>query len=335
MPEQELSDVFEQAVGDAVPDLGLLVAGAAAEGNAIRLRRRAALAGTVAAVAALAVGAGLLLRAQPPASALSPAAGSSTTPAPSPSATLPNQVPLTAQAVAARLAELLGPDRVIDTWNGSSPPENDEMRTDVTAYVRDLKTGRTGTVQVQVTIPGSQPEPPNETFNCAATPTQNCEVFEGTRGEQGVLFVGAREDRQVSYASKLRRAGDGVWVVIVATGMDGREPVVEPGVLTKWALDPAWQPFITPEEARNAERRLKDLSVRGGPPTAVPGQPSSMSGQPGAGRAVETPASWTGAGVGPDTGSGAGSGPGSWAGLGVDAGVGAGTGPAVRGGTGQ
>uniref|UniRef100_UPI000539E1A0 hypothetical protein n=1 Tax=Kitasatospora sp. MBT63 TaxID=1444768 RepID=UPI000539E1A0 len=50
---QELREALGRAVGGAAPDLATLVADAAAEGRAIRRRRRAATAAAVTAVGAL------------------------------------------------------------------------------------------------------------------------------------------------------------------------------------------------------------------------------------------------------------------------------------------
>ncbi|MFD8599833.1 hypothetical protein ACFV1L_32985 [Kitasatospora sp. NPDC059646] len=260
MPEQELSDVFERAVGDAAPDLGLLVAGATARGGALRLRRRAALTGAVAAVAGLAVAGGLLLRPGTPATAVPPATGDRGTPqAPAPTAqtTLPpDRVPLTGSAAMITLHELLGPRLVVDGWDGDGSPSNTTVRTTVTVRLHDRDTGETGTLEVQVVSPGPQQQPSGG-FACDRRPVaEKCEPIGSTGGAHGTVSTRRDGEAQISHLSELLRA-DGVQIVMRATGVEGKEPVVTRSQLSKWVFDPDWQPVIDRRTAEDAALRMQ------------------------------------------------------------------------------
>ena len=276
MAEQELSDVFRQAVGDAVPDLGLLVAGATAEGRSIRLRRRAALLGTVLTVAGLTLGGGLLLRPAPPAPAGSPAAVGSVAPVPSPQPTLPpGWAPMNGARTRAMLDKLLAPELTVDTWNGRRTTSDTQVQTVFLARLSSLGDRRTGTFEIQVSFPAGRTQPPFDRLDCTADPAEEkCRPLNRGKGDTGVAFTRRDEAGQISYVTKLRQA-DGVLTTLVATGTDGDEPLVSLSDLVKWATGPDWPTDIARENAENLTPQPEpgiDLTTAGRP-TAVVSQP--------------------------------------------------------------
>ncbi|MFD8480818.1 hypothetical protein [Kitasatospora sp. NPDC059673] len=260
--EPELSDVFEWAVGDAVPDLGLLVAGATAEGSAIRRRRRAALGGAVVAVAGLALGGGLLLRPGTPTAAVSPGAGNSAPSAPAPEATLPpDPVPLTGAAGMVVLGRLIGPDLVVDSWSSNANPVSTDRRTVIVARVHERGTKRISTIEIEVLAAGNGPLPTSERLDCADRPgTGLCEPVRGLNGEYGVMYTFRSDSQQIGYATKLRRPRDGVQISLSVTGMAGTEPAVPLSTVSKWALSTDWQPTIDRRQAELAEQQVKTFT---------------------------------------------------------------------------
>ncbi|MFF2625721.1 hypothetical protein ACFVUN_08095 [Kitasatospora griseola] len=289
MPEQELSDVFERAVGDAVPDLGLLVAGATAEGRAIRLRRRAALAGTVLAVAGLALGGGLLLRSAPPALTVSPGAGGSMPPVPTPQSTLPSGlVPVNGSNARALLDKLLGPMMVVDTWDGRRSTSDAEVQTVFLAGLRSLGDDRTGTLRIQLTAPTGGRSPwPSDRLDCATRPVgEKCATLAGAGGT-GIAVTRYDEAGQLSYAAELRR-GDGLLVTLVATGADGNAPLVTWQNVTHWTTDPDWSALVAREDPADLGAQPTPDLIRS--PT---GRPSSVVQEPAKGTRSDAPTSGT------------------------------------------
>ncbi|MFJ1790890.1 hypothetical protein [Kitasatospora griseola] len=289
MPEQELSDVFERAVGDAAPDLGLLVAGATAEGRAIRLRRRAALAGTVLAVAGLALGGGLLLRPAPPALTVSPGADASMPPVPTPRSTLPSGlVPVNGFDARALLGKLLGPKLVVDTWDGRRSTSDAEVQTVFLAGLRSLGDDRTGTLRIQVAAPTGRRSPwPSDSLDCAARPVgEKCATLTGDGGT-GIAVTRYDEAGQLSYVAELRR-GDGLLVTLAATGADGNAPLVTWQNVTRWTTDPDWSALVAREEPADLGPQPTPGLGRG--PT---GRPSSVVQEPAKGTRSGSPTSGT------------------------------------------
>ncbi|OKJ10447.1 hypothetical protein [Kitasatospora sp. CB01950] len=289
--ERELSDVFEWAVGEAVPDLGLLVAGATAEGSAIRRRRRVVLTGAVVGVAGLALVGGLLLRpGAPPTAAATPAAGSSTTPVPTPRATLPSdRVPMTGAAGMVVLGRLLGPDLTVMTWNSNAYPVSTDLHTYIVARVHDRVTNRISVIEIDLVAPDDGPSPTREGVDCAGHPTtEHCEIVQGVNGESGAAYSFRGDNQQTAYAAKLLRSQDGVQITLTATGMDGAEPGVSLNTLAKWAFDPNWQPYISRSQAESAAEQVKAFAAHG--PADLP--PSALT--PGSGPAAQPSAGVTG-----------------------------------------
>ncbi|MFD7645316.1 hypothetical protein ACFV4P_32210 [Kitasatospora sp. NPDC059795] len=303
--ERELSDVFEWAVGEAVPDLGLLVAGATAEGSAIRRRRRrVALTGAVVGVAGLALVGGLLLRPGPPPTA-TPAAGSSTTPVPTPQATLPSdRVAMTGAAGMVVLGHLLGPDLTVMTWNSNAYPVSTDLHTYIVARVHDRVTNRISVIEIDLVAPDDGPSPTREGVDCAGHPTtEHCEILRGVNGESGAAYSFRGDNQQTAYAAKLLRSQDGVQITLTATGMDGTEPGVPLSTLAKWAFDPNWQPYISRSQAESAAEQVKAFAAHG------PADPPPSALTPGSGPAAQPSAGAVGgsaAGGAPAGGSAAG-----------------------------
>ncbi|MFJ5923651.1 hypothetical protein ACIQF6_13710 [Kitasatospora sp. NPDC092948] len=273
MPEQELNDVFQRAVGDAAPDLGLLVAGATARGRSIRLRRRAALLGTVLTVAGLALGGGLLLRPAPPAPAVAPAAAGSVAPVPSPQPTLPpGWAPMNGTRTRAMLEKLLSPELTIDTWNGRRATSDTQVQTVFLARLRSLGDQRTGTFEIQVSFPTGRTQPPFDRLDCTTNPAdENCRPLTGGKGDTGVAFTRYDEAGQISYVTKLRQA-DGVLITLIAVGTDGDEPLVSLSSLMKWVTGPDWPTFIAQENAETPAPQPEpgpDRTSTGRPTAAV------------------------------------------------------------------
>ncbi len=288
MPEQELSDVFARAVGDSAPDLGLLVAGAAAEGRAIRVRRRFARAGAVAVVAALAAGGGLLLRpgAGPGPSAVTAAGsgpglgsgpgGPSAVPAPSVTRARP--------VVLDRLLVFV-PDLVVDSWTEEGSTV-DGARTDtIRARFRTASGADAGTVEVRVQQPGGTPRGAGESYDCHDhRDTEECAPLTGQDAD-GVLLSLPDQQHRTAYRADLLDH-HGVRTVLTATGPEGGEPPLDRNRLAKAAAGLNARPGTEEEQARESARR-RALTAGASPPAAtgpaaLPSAPPSATRPPGA-----------------------------------------------------
>ncbi|RKE19113.1 hypothetical protein [Streptomyces sp. TLI_171] len=291
MPEQELRDVFGRAVGDAAPDLGLLIAGAAAEGRALRARRRVALAGTVAAVAALAVAGGLLLR--PTAPAVTAAAGPETL-APVPAASIslpPGKTLLTGPAAFHTLLSLLPEGLGADGWTDDSASARGRVAVVVRASLRHERTASAadgssygdvgasdggvggteagavagsgpesgsgaGTVEARIQYPATPPQGSAGGYDCAGHPaTEDCAPITARPGTTGVVTTARDASHRIVRRVDLLTP-DGVRVVLLATGTAERAPLIDRDTLLKMALSPTWQPVIGLDEARAAAQKF-------------------------------------------------------------------------------
>jgi len=231
MPEQELSDVFVRAVGDSVPDLGLLVAGATAEGRGIRLRRRLALAGAAAAVALLAVGGGLLLR---------PAATPAAAPAAGPRTVTGTSLPADARNTVLRTVKEFAPFNSTGAWripateSGSTPPDGAGVSL---LFQRFDASGReTGTLEVLVQRSSRSPAPPVPDYDCDRHPaTDGCERTSGPDFDAVTVTLPAEDGRPFSFRGDLLDH-DGLRIVVTATGLPGGGPPLDRSLVAKLAV---------------------------------------------------------------------------------------------------
>ncbi|BAJ28457.1 MULTISPECIES: hypothetical protein [Kitasatospora] len=292
MPEQELSDVFVRAVGDSAPDLGLLVAGATAEGRAIRLRRRFALGGAVAVVAVLAVGGGLLLRpaapGRPGVTAAGPGAPAAV-PAASTGPTGPTGParPALLDALLAHLpAELLLDDWSEDGSGPDGPPESS-----VRARFHRASGTDAGTIEVRLLRPAELPTGQGWERDCDdRAATEVCAPVT-EQDVSGVILALPGKDDQVVYRADLADR-HGARIVLTATGPDGHgAPPLERDALHKIAVSLCTLP---PTEEDRARARARKQAAEA---TAVP---SSAHPSP----ALTLPPGTTASGVGPGGGAG-------------------------------
>ncbi|MEU5383463.1 hypothetical protein [Kitasatospora cineracea] len=286
MPEQELSDVFVRAVGGSAPDLGLLVAGATAEGRAIRVRRRLALAGAVAVVAALAVGGGLLLR---PGAGPGPSAVAADRPGPGsglgpgsggPSAVSAPSVTKARPVVLDRLLVFV-PDLVLDSWSEEGSTA-DGARTDtVRARFRTASGTDAGTVEVRVQQPGGTPRGAGESYDCRDhRDTEECAPVTG-KDTNGVLLVLSDQQHRTTYRADLLDH-HGVRTVLTATGPEGGDPPLDRNRLAKAAAGLDALPSTEEEQARESARQ-RALTADASPP-ATTGPSAFPSAAPSATR---------------------------------------------------
>ncbi|MDR3034724.1 MAG: hypothetical protein LBV78_16720 [Kitasatospora sp.] len=287
MPEQELSDVFVRAVGGSAPDLGLLVAGATAEGRAIRVRRRLALAGAVAVVAALAVGGGLLLR---PGAGPGPSAVTAAGPGSGPGAGLgpgsggPSAVPVPsvtkARPVVLDRLLVFVPDLVLDGWSEEGSIA-DGARTDtVLARLRTASGADAGTVEVHVQQPGGTPRDTGESYDCRDhRDTEECAPVTG-EDTGGVLLALSDQQHRTTYRADLLDH-HGVRTVLTATGPAGGDPPLDRDRLAKAAAGLTAPPTGAEEEQARESARQQALTAATGP-SAFPSAAPSATRPPGA-----------------------------------------------------
>ncbi|MEV7212381.1 hypothetical protein AB0O31_04730 [Kitasatospora cineracea] len=301
MPEQELSDVFVRAVGGSAPDLGLLVAGATAEGRAIRARRRLALAGAVAVVTALAVGGGLLLRpGAGPGSAAVTAAGTGAGAVPGsvpgtgtgigagtglgsggPSAVPAPSVTKARPVVLDRLLTFV-PGLVLDSWTEEGSAV-DGARTDtVRARFRTASGADAGTVEVRVQQPGGTPPGTGESYDCHDhRDTEECAPVAG-QDVGGVLLVLPDQQHRTTYRADLLDQ-HGVRTVLTATGPEGGDPPLDRNLLAKAATELNALPGAEEEQARESARQ-RARTAAPSPPTDTDTGPAFPSAAPSATR---------------------------------------------------
>ncbi|MGW4690786.1 hypothetical protein ACWEO1_00140 [Kitasatospora cineracea] len=301
MPEQELSDVFVRAVGGSAPDLGLLVAGATAEGRAIRVRRRLALAGAVAVVTALAVGGGLLLR---PGAGPGPSAVAADRPGPGsglgPGSGGPSAVsaPSVAKARPVVLDRLLVfvPDLVLDSWSEEGSTA-DGARTDtVRARFRTASGADAGTVEVRVQQPGGTPRGAAESYDCRDhRDTEECAPVTG-KDTNGVLLALSDQQHRTTYRADLLDH-HGVRTVLTATGPEGGDPPLDRNRLTKAAAGLEALPSTKEEQARESARQ-RALTADASPP-ATTGPSAFPSAAPSATRPPNAADGGAGGSAGP------------------------------------
>ncbi|MFF0391192.1 hypothetical protein ACFYS8_21280 [Kitasatospora sp. NPDC004615] len=295
MPEQELTDVFERAIGDAAPDLGLLVAGATAEGRSLRLRRRATLTGVIVAVAGLGLVGGLLLRPGPPTATTVPpgsagtATAGRTTATPTPETTLPSErVPLTGPAARLMLGDLLDSRLVVDYWTNKVAPSDLQAGTAVMLSLHDPRNGHTGTLMLQVEPPAGPSRPQTGVFGC--TPGLADEKCDSFKAENGTVIARRDDAQRITFLSQLQRT-DGVMITLISTGAGRNEPLVSQNEISKWVLLPGWQPVIDRRLAEDAEQRLAGQPALSPAEVAAVEAKTSGAGSAGGGSvgAVATP----------------------------------------------
>ncbi|WP_030458268.1 hypothetical protein [Kitasatospora sp. NRRL B-11411] len=272
MPEQELSDVFVRAVGGSAPDLGLLVAGATAEGRAIRVRRRLALAGAVAVVAALAVGGGLLLRpgAGPGPSAVAaarPGSGSGLGPGSGGPSAVPAPSVTKARPVVLDRLLVFVPDLVLDSWSEEGSTA-DGTRTDtVRARFRTASGADAGTVEVRVQQPGGTPRGVGESYDCRNhRDTEECAPVTG-KDTNGVLLALSDQQHRTTYRADLLDH-HGVRTVLTATGPEGGDPPLDRNRLAKAAAGLDALASTEEEQARESARQ-RALTADTSPPATT------------------------------------------------------------------
>ncbi|MEV4557357.1 hypothetical protein AB0K51_10210 [Kitasatospora sp. NPDC049285] len=311
LSEDEVRPVFERAVGEAVPDLGALIAGAAEQGRAIRLRRRAAVLGTVAAVAGLAVGAGLLLRPAMPGGAtaavsalpvLPPlgagtAAGAGTVgaavePTPLPSPSYPGEkVALTGPAAVMVLLSLLPADLRASEYAGqdesagqgeSAGQEGERSATRVVVVARVRVRAADGTdrgwieVHLQSALAPAV-SAPADAYGCTPRPKNgSCTGAPVPDGSFRQLRTDHRADGVSEHTADLLRA-DGVRIIATATGPAGGGPApITLDRLAKLAQSPGWQPVIDRDAAVAAAAKLRPYQSLGSATIApTPSRPPS------------------------------------------------------------
>ncbi|WP_033250252.1 hypothetical protein, partial [Kitasatospora phosalacinea] len=234
MPEQELNDVFVRAVGDSVPDLGLLVAGATAEGRSIRLRRRLAFTGAVAAVVALAVGGGLLLRpaAAPPAvSAAAPGTGPSAVVAASTASQSVRDRPVLLD----RLLPFVPRELVLDGWEDTGTAADGSTGLSVLARFHRVSGGDAGTIEVRVQQADASAQDLAWSHDCADDPAVlACAPIDGGDASGVSLTRSDEHGRTVYQADLLDRRG--IRLVLSATGPTGEAPPLDRNAMTKIAV---------------------------------------------------------------------------------------------------
>ncbi|GLW72173.1 hypothetical protein Kpho02_44720 [Kitasatospora phosalacinea] len=281
MSEQELSDVFARAVGSSVPDLGLLVAGATAEGRSIRLRRRLAFTGAVAAVAALAVGGGLLLRpaAAPPAvSAAAPGTGPGTGPAASPS--VPAR-PVTLD----RLLPFLPHELALTAWEDTGAAPDGSTGLSVLARFHWASGGDAGTIEVRVQLADEGAQTLIWGHDCREDPAVRACAPVGSGDVSGVnLTLSDDQGRTVNRADLMDPHG--VRLVLSATGPTGDAPPLEPSAMGKIAvgLQQTLSADLDAYAARERARRQAVTAVTSPPASPGPALTAVPSGAPGSSR---------------------------------------------------
>ncbi|GAA3058755.1 hypothetical protein GCM10020229_83060 [Kitasatospora albolonga] len=268
MEPKDVQKVFGDAVGDAAPDLGPLIAGAAREGAALRRRRAFGVAGATAVVAVLAVGGALTVTPGPgePADgtrvALTAASGG--TPA-----TAAGQVPLTGQAAVLNLARLVpvalthGDYTGRDLLPGTAQPEARgelTVRTDAgTARIGMALTPDFSPTAGKPGVPGTD----GDVFDCANRgPQLVCRS--STRPDGSRLLVWeSRVGEDVQRGADLLRA-DRVRVSASSNSVMDRQrekrlagPPMSLEQLEAVVLSPSWTTTISAEQAARAAAEIK------------------------------------------------------------------------------
>ncbi|MFJ5232053.1 hypothetical protein ACIQBJ_19400 [Kitasatospora sp. NPDC088391] len=265
MPEQELndvSDVFVRAVGGAAPDLGLLVAGATAEGRSIRRRRRVALSGAVAAVLAAAVTGGVLLRsgaAPAPVTAAAPTVSSPALPAtPVPGATTPppGMVPVDASVLYETLRPLLPavpPEHRGDAYDFSTNLKGPGSVAAIT-QAAVWSNGAWASVGVELQYPAPAAPELAVRYDCATYPAvDNCVPVMSGSVPVGVVITGRdQKNRVVHQVDLVNRTG--LRIIAQAIGTADTPPGVDRQALTGIATNPIWSPWVTEQEAGKARK---------------------------------------------------------------------------------
>ncbi|MFJ1758229.1 hypothetical protein [Kitasatospora sp. NPDC088134] len=303
MPEQELndvSDVFVRAVGGAAPDLGLLVAGAAAEGRSIRRRRRVVRSGAVAAVLAAAVTGGVLLR--PGAGPAPVTVAAPTTPSPAlPATPLPTTTPPPGMvaADASTLYETLLP---------LLPAVPFEHRGEAYDFSTNLKgpgpvaaitqasvwsNGVWASVGVELQYPAPAAPELAVRYDCATYPAvDNCAPVMSGSVPVGVVITGRDyKNRIVHQVDLVNRTG--LRIIAQATGTADTPPGFDRQALTGIATNPVWSPWVTEQEAGKAR---KEHPVETHPDPQSIHLPIGGLPLPGAG--TPTGSAWNGSGTG-------------------------------------
>ncbi|MFE1321739.1 hypothetical protein [Kitasatospora phosalacinea] len=288
MPEQELNDVFVRAVGDSVPDLGLLVAGATAEGRSIRLRRRLAFTGAAAAVVALAVGGGLLLRpaAAPPAvSAAAPGTG----PSAAVTAATASQSVRARPVLLDRLLALVPRELVLDGWEDTGTATDGSTGLSVLARFHRVSGEDAGTIEVRVQQAGESAQDLARNHDCADDPAVlACAPIDGGDASGVSLTRSDGHGRTVHQADLLDHRG--IRLVLSATGPTGGAPPLDRSTTGKIAV--GVRQTLSPDLDAYAARELawkRAAATESSPPASpVPSltlTPSAHSGSahPGSG----------------------------------------------------
>ncbi|MFD0563231.1 hypothetical protein ACFQ2M_15195 [Kitasatospora saccharophila] len=245
MPEQELSDVFVRAVGDSVPDLGLLIAGATVQGRGIRRRRRLARTGAVAAVVLLAVGGGLLLR---PAAA-PPAASPAAAPALRPGSAVVAALPAAAREIVIKTVQKTVPPEYgqDDRWEVTStelgnPPKTAPANAPGISFLFRLhgaSGAEVGTVELLVQRSSLSPGLPAMDYDCDRHPaTDGCDSdSKGASDFEAVtVTLPAADGRPVSYRADLLDH-NGFRILVTSTGLTGGLPPVSRATVGELALE--------------------------------------------------------------------------------------------------
>ncbi|MFF4345104.1 hypothetical protein ACFY00_34945 [Kitasatospora sp. NPDC001540] len=294
MSEQELSDVFARAVGSSAPDLGLLVAGATAEGRSIRLRRRLAFAGAVAAVAALAVGGGLLLRpaAAPPAvSAAAPGTGPGAGPgagataggggggvAGGGAATASPSVPAR-PAVLDRLLPFVPRGLVLSGWEGTDTAWDGPTASVLARFHRGPGEDA-GTIEVRMQRVDESAPDRDRNDDCRENPAvQSCAPLRD-EGADGVVLALSDDRGRTVYRAELTDQR-GFRFVLSATGPAGGTPPLDRTVMGKVAVD-LHQRLSADRDGQAAQELAKKQAAAAA--TSPPSSPDpSLTTVPGSG----------------------------------------------------
>ncbi|MFD7733613.1 hypothetical protein ACFV6F_24940 [Kitasatospora phosalacinea] len=289
MPEQELNDVFVRAVGDSVPDLGLLVAGATAEGRSIRLRRRLAFTGAVAAVLALAVGGGLLLRpaAAPPAvSAAAPGTGPFTDASTSTASTAftTAQSVRTRPVLLERLLPFVPPELVLDGWEDTGTAADGPTGLSVLARFHRASGEDAGTIEVRVQQADRSVQDQAWKYDCPDDPAVLACAPIGSGDASGVNTTRSDEQGRTVYQADLLDHR-GIRLVLSATGPAGDAPPLDRNAMGKIAagVRQALSPDLDEYAARElARKRAATTATESSPPASpAPSLTLTPSARPG------------------------------------------------------
>ncbi|MFB7946968.1 hypothetical protein ACFC6L_18870 [Kitasatospora phosalacinea] len=287
MPEQELNDVFVRAVGDSVPDLGLLVAGATAEGRSIRLRRRLAFTGAVAAVVALAVGGGLLLRpaaAPPPVSAAAPGTGPFTAVPASSTASTGSQSVRARPVLLDRLLPFVPPELVLDGWEDTGTATDGSTGLSVLARFHRVSGGDAGTIEVRVQQ--ADKSAPDQAWNhdCPDNPAVLACAPIGSGDADGVNLTRADDQGRTVYQADLLDHR-GIRLVLSATGPTGEAPPLDRNAMGKIAagVRQALSPDLDEYAARELARKRAATTASSPPASPAPSLTLTPSAHPGSG----------------------------------------------------